>query len=45
MDAIQECLQGMMIACGPSLIFVAWMLWRTPEPDILSDSSDGVLDL
>jgi hypothetical protein len=40
-DAFQECLRGMIIVCGPSMMFVAWMLWRSSGAGRANSSDDS----
>ena len=43
MVAILGLLHGMMIACEPSLMFVAWMTWRASGAVVLTANPDDAL--
>jgi hypothetical protein len=40
-DAFQECFLVMIIVCGPSAMFVAWMLWRSSGAARANSSDDS----
>ena len=43
MVAILGLLHGMMIACEPALMFVAWMTWRASGAVVLAANPDDAL--
>lgn len=36
----QDFLDGMLIVMIPSMLTLAWLIWRTPSDEHLSDESD-----